>query len=321
MKNKIYFSESQSQYLSGADFVLSFLTEMSLGEPSSYRTTFFAAMLQSGISRLVLPSNLADECTEEPFLLSRVDRITKEQGNSDYKLISEVFQNHLPKDYIQDTKYCDVLSLQSFLADLCTSLRLNAGLFYPGRIPQAVSFSGLIPPELLTPITFLLNAVTPCPVSGLLPKFKVGKRNVGVFHDLLESLWFKEFCAAHESLNDATVTPDVIVPQIRAKASSLLSNYDSQLTRSNVAASLLSLSPEIIGKSIDQPGAISGLFRQFIEPYLKKKCRLVIYDSSPIYQYIAIATMCHLAENHDPDDVVLKRLKKYRTNQSQMKSC
>jgi len=46
--------------------------------------------------------------------------------------------------------------------------------------------------------------------------------------------------------------------------------------------------------------------------YLENKRRLVIYDSSPIFQQIATTTMFHVVRNRDPDDVVEKRLIAFR---------
>lgn len=312
MTSKVYFSHYNAGHAEGVEYVFSMLSEVYLGHESTCRRTFLSAIVQSGISKLFIPSSLAEAFTDIPFLQSRLHHLPNELINNDYQLINDVFQNHLPPDYRKDRKYDEVSTLHVFLADLCTALRHNVALMFPRELPQPTSFVGLIPPELLIPISTLLDTAKRFSVSGPLPKQYLDKRAIGVFRDVIESMWFEDFCTSHEPLSDASTSFDFVIPQIREKAQSLYSNYDTQLQLSRIPTSILPIAPDIIDNSVGRfPGRMANHFLNLFQPYLENKRRLVIYDSSQIQTNIAFNTIIHIAENPDPKDIVENRLKKF----------
>jgi len=323
MANKIYFSDYHAGYIAGMQDMLGMMTEVFLGKATFTRRTFFAAIVQAGISRLLLSKNLTEEFADVPFVQTRLDTISVDELKSDYELISDVFKNHLPDDYRTNQAYQDVVNLEIFLADLFTALRLNVDLMFPGEPPRALSMEGLLPPDLAVPVKNLLQTVQTCSIPGLVPQLHIEKRGIAVFRELIESIWFEDFCVAHQTLDDSSVALEAAIPMLRDKATFVIKNCDSQIDLCNLPALLLPLAPDIVDKAVGKfPGKLAEHFSKLVHPYLKKKRRIVIYDSSPINNRIIMSTMLHVSQNRDPEDpedMIIKRMHEYAEEHPEFK--
>ena len=155
--NRVYISQYQLGAWAGTNYSVSYLMERYLGQQSNIKPVFYGTLFQAGIKDFIIDEQMAGELPNADYIRNNTQFIPPKGNDDETEIISEMFSTYLPDNYNQDNQYKKVWVLESFLKDLCVAIRESAGLVSTFSIPEPETYQGLLPTELLIPISNLLS--------------------------------------------------------------------------------------------------------------------------------------------------------------------
>lgn len=313
MGNSVYISPNMTGHIRGADDILSMITEVFLGRPSETEAIFYASIFQAGVDSFLVPAKMSNEIPDNIFIRNKMTIIDDQPKNTDFELIHRMFLEHLPDNYWQDKKFNDVWSLLILLVDLCTGLRQDVSILSPTTIPEPESFRGILPPELLLPVTKLLSAISTRSTGSPLPRYEIQKADVQIYREIVESGLFNKLSETHIPLSDQDAPVSATLHRVKQAGSRLQEKYFKELRLSRVGVSLLPLVPKFVDETIGSfPGKVAEHLAKLAQPFLENRRRIVVYDSSRIITEILDNTISYIAMNRDDDAIVRARLEQFK---------
>jgi hypothetical protein len=313
MSNRVYISAYQSGYVAGFESVLSIASELFLGRASRVEATFYASIFQAGVSQLLVPESILDKLPDNAFVREKAKPIKSEALAADTGLIYDMFLTYLPEDRMIAEEFKDVQILAILLSDLCTCLRHNASLMFPVPLPEPESLRGFLPPELLLPASRLLSAVGSAPTAGPLPRFEIRKADLRTYQQIIHSRIFSDFSEAHAALSDQQVPAESALRSVRRHAVRVQEKYVDELRLCRLGVSFLDIAQKFIDDKFGRfPGKVAEHINKLAQPLLEKRLRLVIYDSSQIFQEIFVSFLSHIARNGDNDPLISEKIEAFK---------
>lgn len=252
-------------------------------------SVFYSALYQYGVTHFVVDEPMLWQMPWAHFIRDRLI-VTKREEHGDRRWqIQKVFKDHLPENYHVNDVFNDVVAVANLLDALSVALHEGSSVLTLEPVPEPESLSGLIPYELLVPLTSLLRGVIHESTVGPILKHEVDTTGLKRLEDLFMSDLFQTYASAHLQLEDQSQPVSSALGNIRQKAVMLRDRYVDSVRLSRMSVSLVGIVPKLVDTTFGKlPGAIAESFSKLAQTFLDQKRRLVIYDCSQLANHLTI---------------------------------
>jgi len=223
------------------------------------------------------------------FLKEKAIIIPEEKINEAYKSIEDIFSYYLPEDYFKDEKFQAIWGIKSLLQEILIASNTGTSIFI--RVDKItedlLKAKEILPLELYTPISFLVNSMTQDTVDLPHTNYSLNKEDIKRFEKVFEEQPFIDYKMAHMMLDSTKEIKSNALSKIQKNSINLYQRHSGLINIKRGILTTLSVTPKIIDATFGKiPGTIADLATKIITSMIDAERRIVIYDYSPIYNEI-----------------------------------
>ena len=309
--NRVYVSPHHIGYWEGMGYATSSLIRIFLGRRSDIKPIFYGTLFQAGIKDFLIDAKMDKYVPDAAFIQSRTELIPENTSDNDRKVITGMFAAYLPDYHQRNDQYSDVWTLEYFLGDLFVALRENVGIASVS-VPEPETYRGILPAELLMPISSLLSSIQTHGSAGPVPRFLMERTQIQDLEEIFKGNDFGAYSDAQAQLADDSQPPLKALSRARSLAATVQEKYLNRIKLSRMGLSMLPVVPKLVDSVFGKlPGRIAEYFAKVAEPLLDQRRRIVIYDCSSIRDEILMNTLLYVYKNKDADHIVKERVEEY----------
>jgi hypothetical protein len=273
-----------------------FIHELNIPRINTISVTF-NHLIQCGVDKfLTVPIREYEGLKTTPheerlnkFLLERAIVIPEKKLSEAYFAIEDIFSYYLPDNYNFDQKYQGLWGIKSFLQELLVASNTGTSIFV--RIDKItedlLKAKELLPLELYSPISFLVNSITQDTVDLPQAKYSLNKDEIKRFKKVFVEQPFMDYMLAHTLLDNEKEKKSNALTMIQKSTISLYERHKGLMSIKRSILTTLSVTPKIIDATFGKiPGSIADLATKILSNMIDLERRIVIYDYSPLYHEI-----------------------------------
>jgi hypothetical protein len=242
---------------------------------------FYSSMLQAGIDKIdLIPFTEKDRTSPSPFVQKHLSFRSGKEWAEAFFTVHKFFTDHHPFYAIGGKGHDDEVSnLFAFLVDLLAALSSHRNLLHTSKVPDPNELVGKLPPEILLPITNLLNTFEKVGPSLLSPRMTIDQDNVVLFQEMIASQRFSEYKTTHSAFEDPAVPTTVSSRQVSEATRLICSRNRRWVKGRKIIVSVLPFSARIVDMIFGAlPGKLAEQFSRMTEEWLTRNQRMVVYE-------------------------------------------
>ena len=238
---------------------------------------FYSSVFQAGLSEVVLGGTYGSPPVSD-FVRQRTSYIDEGLVQRYWEFVEGYFKPHIGIRWsVEDTS---LIRLLCFLEDLLVAMESQTDLLLATNIPDPVECEGLIPADILVPISNLISTFEHETPPVPMPRAVADVESVETFQEIINSDLFSQYGAAQQMIDSEAIPRDKAIDEITKTGRMLFKAHTKLIGLRRTSMALLSVTPKLIDVAFGKlPSVLAEVVTDLASKLMHKKRRLVIYQT------------------------------------------
>lgn len=198
------------------------------------------------------------------------------------KVVTNTFDQYLPLGWQFEQEYAPVNTLVAFLEELLVASQRKVSIVTLLPAPSRDELKGLVPAELLGPLSILLNRIKHVEIDGPMPVPSLLRKYARELRGIFESPEYGLLGQQHHAAESSRTGLSGAVSGINKAARRVIERFKEAVDLRKVAVGTLTTTADLVGESFGNiAGSLAKAGAKALSALIQMERRVLIYELTP----------------------------------------